>query len=291
MEHHSNLLPWQMVARNTGATLKFMECKPDGSLDLAEVEAQLTEKTRIVAITQVSNVLGRVNPVKEIAEMAHRKGAVILVDGAQSTPHMAVDVQNLACDFLAFSGHKLLGPMGIGVLYGRQELLEEMPPFLSGGEMIESVTRESAVYAEVPHKFEAGTVNAAGAVGLAAAMEYIKKIGFADMQKQEHLLTAHVLEEMERMPHVHIVGDKNAENHTGIVTFTIEDVHPHDVSEILSNDGICVRAGHHCAQPLLKHLGIGSATRASFMFYNTLEEADRLIESVSTIRERMGYGR
>lgn len=291
MEHHSNLLPWQMVARNTGATLKFMECKPDGSLDLAEVEALITEKTKIVAITQVSNVLGRVNPVKEIAEMAHRKGAVILVDGAQSTPHMAVDVQDLACDFLAFSGHKLLGPMGIGVLYGRQELLEEMPPFLSGGEMIESVTRESAVYAEVPHKFEAGTVNAAGAVGLAAAMEYIKKIGFADMQKQEHLLTAHVLEEMERMPHVHIVGDKNAKNHTGIVTFTIEDVHPHDVSEILSNDGICVRAGHHCAQPLLKHLGIGSATRASFMFYNTLEEADRLIESVSTIRERMGYGR
>ena len=291
MEHHSNLLPWQMVARNTGATLKFMECKPDGSLDLAEVEALITEKTRIVAITQVSNVLGRVNPVKEIAEMAHRKGAVILVDGAQSTPHMEVDVQDLACDFLAFSGHKLLGPMGIGVLYGRQELLEEMPPFLSGGEMIESVTRESAVYAEVPHKFEAGTVNAAGAVGLAAAMEYIRKIGFADMQKQEHLLTAQVLEEMERMPHVHIVGDKNAENHTGIVTFTIEDVHPHDVSEILSNDGICVRAGHHCAQPLLKHLGIGSATRASFMFYNTLEEADRLIESVSTIRERMGYGR
>ena len=291
MEHHSNLLPWQMVARNTGATLKFMECKQDGSLDLAEVEALITEKTKIVAITQVSNVLGRVNPVKEIAEMVHRKGAVILVDGAQSTPHMEVDVQELSCDFFAFSGHKLLGPMGIGVLYGRQELLEEMPPFLSGGEMIESVTRESAVYAEVPHKFEAGTVNAAGAVGLAAAMEYIKKIGFADMQKQEHLLTAHVLEEMERMPHVHIVGDKEAENHTGIVTFTIEDVHPHDVSEILSNDGICVRAGHHCAQPLLKHLGIGSATRASFMFYNTLEEADRLIESVSTIRERMGYGR
>ena len=291
MEHHSNLLPWQMVARNTGATLKFMECKQDGSLDLAEVEALITEKTKIVAITQVSNVLGRVNPVKEIAEMVHRKGAVILVDGAQSTPHMEVDVQELSCDFFAFSGHKLLGPMGIGVLYGRQELLEEMPPFLSGGEMIESVTRESAVYAEVPHKFEAGTVNAAGAVGLAAAMEYIKKIGFADMQKQEHLLTAHVLEEMERRPHVHIVGDKEAENHTGIVTFTIEDVHPHDVSEILSNDGICVRAGHHCAQPLLKHLGIGSATRASFMFYNTLEEADRLIESVSTIRERMGYGR
>lgn len=175
MEHHSNLLPWQMVARNTGATLKFMECKQDGSLDLAEVEALITEKTKIVAITQVSNVLGRVNPVKEIAEMAHRKGAVILVDGAQSTPHMEVDVQDLACDFFAFSGHKLLGPMGIGVLYGRQELLEEMPPFLSGGEMIESVTRESAVYAEVPHKFEAGTVNAAGAVGLAAAMEYIKK--------------------------------------------------------------------------------------------------------------------
>lgn len=291
MEHHSNLLPWQMVAKQCGAVLKFMECGQDGSLDLNEVEALMTDRTKIVAITQVSNVLGIANPIKEIAVMAHKVGAVILVDGAQSTPHMEVNVQELDCDFFAFSGHKLLGPMGIGVLYGKKELLESMPPFLSGGEMIESVTRQDAVFAELPHKFEAGTVNAAGAVGLAAAIRFIKEVGFPAMQKQERLLTAHVLEGMRDIPHIHVLGTEDAENHTGIVTFTVEDVHPHDVSEILSSDGIAVRAGHHCAQPLLKHLGISSATRASFMFYNTMEEADRFLLSVSKIRERMGYGR
>ncbi len=291
MEHHSNLLPWQMVARQTGAALRFMECRQDGSLDLDEVQAQITEKTKIVAITQVSNVLGRENPVKEIAAMAHAKNAVIVVDGAQSTPHMAVNVQNLDVDFFAFSGHKLFGPMGIGVLYGKKKLLKDMPPFLSGGEMIESVTREGAKYAELPHKFEAGTVNAAGAVGLHAAVRYVQSIGFTVMQERELAVTRRALEGLKGIPHVHVLGSDKAEEHTGILTFTIDDIHPHDVSEILIADGICVRAGHHCAQPLLTHLGISSATRASFMFYNTEEEADLFVKSIAGIRERMGYGK
>ena len=291
MEHHSNLLPWQMVARQTGAALRFMECRQDGSLDLDEVQAQITEKTKIVAITQVSNVLGRENPVKEIAAMAHAKNAVIVVDGAQSTPHMAVNVQDLDVDFFAFSGHKLFGPMGIGVLYGKKKLLKDMPPFLSGGEMIESVTREGAKYAELPHKFEAGTVNAAGAVGLHAAIRYVQSIGFTVMQERELAVTRRALEGLKGIPHVHVLGSDKAEEHTGILTFTIDDIHPHDVSEILIADGICVRAGHHCAQPLLTHLGISSATRASFMFYNTEEEADLFVKSIAGIRERMGYGK
>lgn len=291
MEHHSNLLPWQMVARQTGATLRFMECRQDGSLDLDEVQEQITEKTKIVAITQISNVLGRENPVKEIAAMAHAKNAVIVVDGAQSTPHMAVNVRDLDVDFFAFSGHKLFGPMGIGVLYGKKKLLKDMPPFLSGGEMIESVTRDSAKYAELPHKFEAGTVNAAGAVGLHAAIRYVQTIGFTVMQERELAVTRRALEGLKGIPHVHVLGSDKAEEHTGILTFTIDDIHPHDVSEILIADGICVRAGHHCAQPLLTHLGISSATRASFMFYNTEEEADLFVKSIAGIRERMGYGK
>ncbi len=289
MEHHSNLLPWQMVSRSTGAELKFIECEQDGSVDLDKVKALITDKTKIVAITQVSNVLGRENPIKEIAQMAHEKGAVIVVDGAQSTPHMAVDVQELDADFFAFSGHKLLGPMGIGVLYGKKALLDKMPPFLSGGEMIESVTRTGAKYAELPHKFEAGTVNAGGAAGLMAAIKYIKSVGFEYMQKREFELTKRALDGLKNIPHVHILGSDKAEEHTGILTFTIDNVHPHDVSEVLISDGICVRAGHHCAQPLLQHLGVSSATRASFMFYNNEKEVDAFIESMATIRERMGY--
>ena len=291
MEHHSNLLPWQMVARTTGAVLRFMECRQDGSLNLDEVREQITEKTRIVAITQVSNVLGRVNPVKEIAAMAHEKNAVVVVDGAQSTPHMAVNVQELDADFFAFSGHKIFGPMGIGVLYGKKDLLKAMPPFLSGGEMIESVSRESAKYAELPHKFEAGTVNASGAVGLHAAIDYVQKIGFPAMQEQELKVTKRALDGLRELPHVHVLGSDLPEEHTGILTFVIDEVHPHDVSEILIADGICVRAGHHCAQPLLQHLGIGSATRASFMFYNTEEEAELFVKSIASVRERMGYGK
>lgn len=291
MEHHSNLLPWQMVCRQTGAALKFMECEMDGALDLNKVEALITPKTKIVACTQVSNVLGRVNPIREIAELAHRVGAVMVVDGAQSTPHIPVDVQALGADFLSFSGHKVYGPMGIGVLYGREALLEEMPPFLTGGEMIESVTRESAVYAELPHKFEAGTVNAAGAAGLHAAIDYVNRIGFENMHRQEVNLTRRAMEGIRNIPGVHVLGSENPEEHCGIITFTVDGVHPHDISEVLASDGVAIRAGHHCAQPLLAYLGHPSTARASLAFYNTEAEIDRLLESLSTLRERMGYGK
>lgn len=290
MEHHSDLLPWQMVAKTCGAELKFIECAKDGSIDLEKVKELITSRTKIVAMTQVSNVLGREYPVKEIAKLAHEKGAVMVVDGAQSTPHMRVDVTDLDADFFAFSGHKLLAPMGIGVLYGKEELLEKMPPFLSGGEMIDSVTRTSAVYAELPHKFEAGTVNAAGAAGLKAAIDYIEKVGFDYIGEREIALTSRAIEKMKKIPHVNIIGSENADEHTGIVTFTIDNVHPHDISEILTADGIAVRAGHHCAQPLLTHLGLNSTARASFAFYNTEDEVDKFTDSVATIRERMGYG-
>lgn len=291
LEHHSNLLPWQMVCRQTGAALKFIDCEMDGRLDLNKVAEVITEKTKIVAVTHVSNVIGRVNPIREIADMAHRVGAVIVVDGAQSTPHIPVDVQALDADFLAFSGHKVFGPMGIGALYGKRRLLEKMPPFLSGGEMIESVTRTGATYAELPYKFEAGTGNAAGAVGLHAAIRYMQSVGFDTMHERETALVAHMMAGMADMPFIHVLGSGNPEEHSGIVTFTVDGVHPHDVSEILAADGVCIRAGHHCAQPLLKHLGYSSTVRASCAFYNTPDEVNRLLDSLKTIRERMGYGK
>lgn len=290
LEHHSGLLPWQMVCRQTGASLKFLDCEPDGSLDLNKAEALITDRTKLAAVTHVSNVIGRVNPIRQLADMAHKHGAVLVVDGAQSTPHIPVDVQALDADFLAFSGHKVYGPMGIGVLYGKRALLEEMPPFLTGGEMIESVSREGAVFAELPHKFEAGTVNAAGAAGLHAAINYVQSVGFEAMHRQELALTQRTLAGMADMPHIHVIGSDQPEAHNGIVTFTVEGVHPHDVSEILACDGVDVRAGHHCAQPLLQHLGLSATVRASFAFYNTENEVDRLLQSLSTIRERMGYG-
>ena len=291
MEHHSNLLPWQMVCRRTGAALKFMECEPDGTLDLNKVASLITPKTKIVACTHVSNVLGRVNPIREIAELAHRVGAVMVVDAAQSTPHIPVDVQALGADFLSFSGHKVYGPMGIGVLYGREELLDAMPPFLTGGEMIESVTREGAVFAELPHKFEAGTVNAADAVGLQAAIKYVKSVGFEQMHRQEVALTRRAMDGIRGIPSVHVLGSENPEEHCGIITFTVDGVHPHDISEILASDGVAIRAGHHCAQPLLAYLKHPSTARASLAFYNTEAEIDRLLDSLSTLRERMGYGK
>lgn len=290
-EHHSDLLPWQMVCRATGAVLRYIECEPDGRIDLDKVEKLITDKTKLVAVAQVSNVLGRVNPIREIADMAHRVGAVLVCDGAQSAPHMQVDVQALGADFFAFSGHKLYGPMGIGVLYGRRELLEKMPPFLTGGEMIESVTRDGAVYAELPYKFEAGTGNAAGAVGLHAAIDYINSIGFDTIHARELAVSRLAFEKLRALPHVHVLGAERAEAHNGILTFTLDDVHPHDVGEILAADGVAVRAGHHCAQPLLTHLGYRSTVRASFAFYNTADDAEKFIDSLSTVRERMGYGK
>ena len=290
MEHHSNLLPWQMAASMTGATLKYLECEPDGTLTEQALTEAIHEKTKLLAVGHVSNVLGCVNPVRKMADLAHSFGAVVVVDAAQSAPHMEINVKELGADFLAFSGHKLMAPMGIGVLYGRQELLENMPPFLTGGEMIQSVSREGAVYAELPHKFEAGTVNAAGAAGLAAAIRYIKELGFETIEKKELELTKRAMDGLSELPHVHIIGLEKPENHTGIVSFTIEQVHPHDVSEILAADGIDVRAGHHCAQPLLTFLKVYNTTRASFMFYNTTEEVDVFVKSVAQVRRRMGYG-
>lgn len=290
MEHHSNLLPWQMAAQVTGATLRYLECEPDGTLTDETLEIGINEHTRLLAVGHVSNVLGCVNPVRKLADRAHAFGAVVVVDAAQSAPHMPIDVHELQADFLAFSGHKLMAPMGIGVLYGKEALLEEMPPFMTGGEMISSVSREGAVFAELPHKFEAGTVNAAGAAGLAAAIHYIEEVGFETIEARELQLTRRAMEGLAKIPHVHVIGSEKPENHTGIVAFTIEQVHPHDVSEILAADGIDVRAGHHCAQPLLTYLKVYNTTRASFMFYNTPEEVDAFVKSVSEVRRKMGYG-
>lgn len=289
LEHHSNMLPWQMVAKATGAKLVFLDCEEDGEITKAEIDSKINENTKIVACTQISNVLGIPTPIEYIIEKAHSVGAVAVVDGAQSIPHKKIDVKALDADFFAFSGHKLCGPMGIGVLYGKKELLDAMPPFLSGGEMIEYVTRDSATYAELPHKFEAGTVNAEGAVGLAAAIDYIEGVGYDKIEAIEKELSAYAIETLSKNKYVRILGSKDPKKHSGIINFILEGVHPHDVSTILDSKGIAVRAGHHCAQPLLQHLKINSTTRASLSFYNTKEEIDALAAALSDIRKEMGY--
>ena len=291
MEHHSNLLPWQMVARQTGATLKFLECEKDGSFPEERILEAVTPKTKMAAINHISNVLGRKNPVEKIIKLVHSQGGVVLVDGAQSAPHIPIDVQAMDCDFFAFSGHKMMAPMGIGVLYGKFDLLDNMPPFLTGGEMIDSVTCEGAVFAPVPHKFEAGTVNAGGAVGLGAAIEYINEVGFDKIHARERELTQLAFDEMKKIPGVNILGSDIADEHNGILSFTIDGVHPHDVSAILNDAKVCVRSGHHCAQPLLTHLGISSSVRASISFYNTEKDIEIFIESLKTVRGKMGLGR
>ena len=290
MEHHSNLLPWQMVAKKNKAKLIFLEPDEEGVISKEEYESKITDKTKIVAIGHVSNVMGVTNPVKEIAEYAHSKGAIVVVDGAQSTPHMKVNVRELGADFFAFSGHKMMAPMGIGALYGRYELLEKMQPFLTGGEMIEYVTRTDATYAEIPHKFEAGTVNAGDAVGLAAAIDYIENVGFDFITEQEHKLTKLLMDGLAKMPYIKVYGSSDPAKHCGIVTFTVDGVHPHDVSSVLNDDHVCVRAGHHCAQPLMQFIGAGSTARASLYFYNTEEEVERFLDKLSKVREVMGYG-
>lgn len=290
LEHHSNQLPWRMVAEKTGAVVKYLECDRQGHILDADLQAAFSEKTKLVAVAQVSNVLGIRTPIDKIVALARKSGAVVVLDAAQSTPHMEVDVQKLGVDFLAFSGHKLMAPMGIGVLYGRKELLSEMPPFLTGGEMIQTVTRDKVVYAELPHKFEAGTVNGAGAWALAAAIRYLQEVGYEQIQKQELLLTTQLMDGLKKVPHVQVQGSPDPKEHCGIVSFTIDGVHPHDVSSILDADGIAVRAGHHCAQPLMQQIGVMSTTRASMYFYNTEEDIEKLLASVQTIRRRMGYG-
>ena len=290
MEHHSNMLPWQMVAKKNNAKLVFMEPLEDGTITEQEYKSKITDKTKIVAIGHVSNVMGVTNPVKEIVEYAHSKGAIVVVDGAQSAPHMKVDVKDLGADFFALSGHKMLAPMGIGALYGRYELLEQMQPFLRGGEMIEYVTREDATYAEIPHKFEAGTVNAGDAVGLAEAIKYIQNVGFDAIEAQEQKLTTMLMEGLAKLPYIKVYGSKDPKKHCGIVTFTMDGVHPHDMASILNDDHICVRAGHHCAQPLMQFIGAGSTARASVYFYNTESEVERFLDKLSKVREVMGYG-
>ncbi len=291
MEHHSNLLPWQVAAKKTGVVLKYIECDTEGKITDEAFDRVVTDRTKLVCMTMVSNVLGVKNDVKHFAKKAHERGAVFLADGAQAVPHMKVDVRDTDVDFLVFSGHKMGAPMGIGVLYGKEKLLDKMPPFLYGGEMIEYVTRESATFAELPHKFEAGTVNAGGAVGLMEAIKYYTSVGFDNITEAERMLSEYTYDVLSGISHLNLLGAKNAKDHNGIFTFTIDDVHPHDIASILDSDGICVRAGHHCAQPLLKFLGFSSAARASLSFYNTTEEIDRLADSVSRIRERMGYDR
>ena len=290
MEHHSNLLPWQMVAEKTGAKLVYLDCEQDGSLTDEAISNAIGEKTKFAAIGLVSNVLGRRNPVKKIIKMVHEKGGVVLVDAAQAVLHENVDVTAMDADFLAFSGHKMMAPMGIGVLYGKEALLEEMPPFLTGGEMIETVTRTGAVYAELPHKFEAGTVNGAGAAGLAAAIDYMNDIGMDTIQKREEKLTKMLFDGMDQIPYVHILGSGKPEEHGGILSFVIDGVHPHDIASILDDSQIAVRAGHHCAQPLLKHLGVPSSARVSLAFYNDKKDIERFLDCLAGVRRRMGYG-
>lgn len=288
-EHHSNLLPWQILAKETGAELHYLECGRDGLYTTEALEAALTPNTKLFAVAQISNVFGSEQPIREFAEICHRNGTVIVCDGAQSVPHIPVSVKELDVDFLVFSGHKMLAPMGIGVLYGKESLLKAMPPFLYGGEMIEYVTRESATFAELPHKFEAGTVNAGGAAGLHAAIDYIREIGFAEIRQAETALTVRAFDAMVQIPGVRILGSQNPYAHHGILSFTVDGVHPHDIAAIFDADGIAIRAGHHCAQPLHRFLGIPSSARMSIAFYNDDADIDRFIETLKTVRRRMGY--
>ena len=290
-EHHSNIVPWQFVAKARGATLKYIYLAEDGNLSAEDIAAQITEKTKIVAVTHVSNVLGLVNDVRTIADRAHAVGAVIVVDGSQSVPHIAVDVQAMNADFFAFSGHKMLSPMGIGVLYGKYEILDAMPPFLFGGDMIDYVGEQETTFAELPAKFEAGTQNVSGASGLIAAIDYLEKVGFERIERIEHDLLAYALPKLRELPFVELYGcDSARDNKTGIITFNVKDIHPHDVASILDSYGVAIRAGHHCAQPLMRYLGQNATCRASFYLYNTHEDIDQFIEALKKVRGVLGYG-
>ncbi len=289
VEHHSNMLPWRLAAERIGATVKYLPVQPDGSFAIEDLKNLLSKKTKIVAMTAMSNVYGRVIDIKSFAKVIHEAGAYFVVDGAQSVPHSKTDVQDLDVDFLAFSGHKMLAPMGIGVLYGKLDLLEKMPPFLSGGEMIEYVTFDDITFAHAPHKFEAGTVNASGAVGLAAAIDYIQSVGIDNIAKRELSLTKLALDEIKNIPHVTVLGSDKAEDHHGIITFKIDGVHPHDIAAIMADNNVAVRAGHHCAEPLHHFIEIPSTTRASIMFYNTEDEVMQFVNTLKRIRPMMGY--
>ncbi|BDG45926.1 MULTISPECIES: cysteine desulfurase [Parageobacillus] len=286
MEHHSNLIPWQQAAKRTGATLKYIPLQADGTIDMKDVEATVTENTKIVAVAHVSNVLGTINPIKEIARVAHQRGAVLVVDAAQSAPHMKIDVQDLDCDFLAFSGHKMCGPTGIGVLYGKRELLEKMEPVEFGGEMIDFVDLYESTWKELPWKFEGGTPIIAGAIGLGAAIDFLEEIGLDNIAAHEQELAQYALERLSAIDGLTIYGPKHR---GGLVTFNIEGVHPHDVATVLDAEGIAVRAGHHCAQPLMKWLNVTATARASFYLYNTKEEIDQFVGALQKTKEYFGH--
>ena len=290
-EHHSNLVPWQFVAKTTGATLKYIYLEKDGNLSEEDIETKITEKTKIVAVTQVSNVLGLKNDVKKIVKKAHSVGAVAVVDGSQSVAHMKVDVRDIDCDFFAFSGHKMLSPMGIGVLYGKYDILDAMPPFLRGGDMIEYVEEQDTTYAELPAKFEAGTQNVGGAAGLTAAIDYLETITFDRIEAIEKDLVDYALPQLRELPYIELYGcDTTRDNKTGIIAFNVKDAHPHDVASILDSYGVAIRAGHHCAQPLHRYLGQNASCRASFYLYNTREDIDRWIDALKKVRGVLGYG-
>lgn len=284
MEHHSNIIPWQEACKKAGAKLVYAYLK-DGQLDMEDLANKITEKTKFVSLAQVSNVLGCINPVKEIAKLAHQVGAYMVVDGAQSAPHMAIDVQDLDCDFFTLSGHKMLGPTGIGVLYGKEEILNQMNPIEFGGEMIDFVYEQEATWKELPWKFEAGTPNIAGAIALGAAVDYLSNLGMENVHAYEQELVDYVLPKLQAIEGLTVYGPEDPSHHAGVIAFNIDGLHPHDVATALDYEGVAVRAGHHCAQPLINHLGISSTVRASFYIYNTKEDCDKLVEAILATKE------
>ncbi|HEX8274096.1 MAG TPA: cysteine desulfurase [Longimicrobiaceae bacterium] len=289
LEHHSNLVPWQLLAGRTGARLRFLDIDDQGRLELSALDDLLTERTRLVSVGHVSNALGTVNPVREIADRARAVGALTVVDGAQSAPHLPVDVPSLGADFYAFSGHKMCGPTGMGGLWGRREVLEAMPPFLGGGDMIDVVELEGSTWAPLPNKFEAGTPHVAGAVGMGAAVDFLAGVGREAILAHERALLAYALERMAGVPDLRVYGPRDLAERSGVVSFTLADVHPHDLATILDARGVAIRAGHHCAQPLMRRLGVSSTARASFYLYNTTADVDRLIDALHHARALFGY--
>ena len=288
MEHHSNIVPWQMVARRTGARLRYIEMDDEGKLRLDELDQLLTDRTRLVALTQVSNALGTINPVDTVIEAAHAQGALVLLDGAQAVPHMKVDVGELQADFYAFSSHKMCGPTGTGVLWARKELLEEMSPYQGGGEMIGFVGRDESTWAEIPHKFEAGTPNIAGAVGAAAAVDFMEKVGYEAIREHEAGLLRYALNRLAEIPDLSVYGPKELKERSGVISFALGDAHPHDIATILDSEAVAIRAGHHCAQLVMKHYGVAATTRASFSLYNTTDDVDRLVHGLEVVQGIFG---
>ncbi|KIL43703.1 cysteine desulfurase [Jeotgalibacillus campisalis] len=285
MEHHSNIIPWQQLAKATGAELKYVPLQEDGTLSLDDVRETVTKNTKIVSIMMVSNVLGTMNPIKEITKIAHENGAIMVVDGAQAAPHMKVDVQDLDCDFFAFSGHKMGGPTGIGVLYGKKDILNKMEPIEFGGEMIDFVGLQESTWKELPWKFEGGTPIIAGAIGLGAAIDFLEEVGLDEIEKHEHHLAAYAMDKMSQIEDMTIYGPADPKERAGLVTFNLADVHPHDLATVLDAEGIAIRAGHHCAQPLMKWLNVSSTARASFYLYNTEEDIDKLVAGLVKTKE------